>query len=1313
MGARRRLSSIQKLSIQGVRSFDSAQRETIHFYTPLTLIVGHNGSGKTTIIECLRYATTGDLPPNSKGGAFIHDPKIANMTEVLAQVKLGFTNTSGVPMVCTRSMQLVMKKATRTFKTLEGQLMVNAGGERSTISTRCAELDTLIPNYLGVSRAVLDYVVFCHQDESLWPLSEPAALKKRFDEIFEAMKYTKALDSIKALRKEQAVDIKFQQQSSDHLKTDRDRADKIQARIDQLADEIAGMREAAAALNQDMQRVTAETDSLFKSAQAFEKVLVELDQRVATRAALQDQHDRLRANVPAELDAPTEDLQYELDEFAAQADALRADLGRRRADVDARKLQIVQARAQHADALVLEGQLNAEAEAHARQLVRRADITRELGRKLGIAGYDVALDDAQIADFGAKLASVSRQHHQTVARIRRDAAAETDKVQAELERLRVEKSGLELQVRLANDTVAHSRAEIDALTQRAAALAVDDDAVRAEAGAVAELDAALDAARAAFDAEDWAARRAAAEARVKDLEARHEAAGNEIMASNKRMDTRARLTVLQDDADRRKKGQATLVAVHGDKFRRLAGAALDAADAAAAEAALGDATDALRDRERDQTRELDLLSKDLGALETRYSILKDALARKQTDQRDAAAQYEDVMGDSAIDGYEAAVDELEKSLAAVSQTFEQSSFIMKYYAAAVELARAARKCSLCHHQFANDRAVTAFAADIDGRLAAMPVTRDQAEEQVRQLQEDLDAARDVGGQVARYRELGAEIPAAEAELAGLARDIAAKSAAIEQQRGAVDAVRDELGQLDLLRRPVGDMVRAEAELAELAVQIDACAAELLETGSNRTVKDIQRDRQQLAEELRQCRGELQQAADDRELQKGQIQRSDNQARDRRLALEGLRAKLKAKQELGDRIETLRAQIAAKQSEIEVTRIRTEAIVPDIAKQASTLDEVKRHFAQQEQAANKELTRVSAALSEFEAIQAEVGQYREREGDGRLQRARQSTQALADGVARQAAELEQAAAGAAALENQLADLKSHERALADNLQLRQLRQEMAATDEAVAELRLRNAERDRDRYEQDVQRLRTKYARLNAEYGSKIGEIKQMDDQLARHRQELTTEFLDVHSKYRETVIRLKTTKAASEDLAKYGMALDNAIMRFHSLKMEEINRIIDELWKKTYSGTDVDAILIRSDSESAKGNRSYNYRVCMVKNDVELDMRGRCSAGQKVLASIIIRLALAECFGVNCGLIALDEPTTNLDRENVESLARSLGSIIDTRRSQRNFQLIVITHDEDFLRYMNSSDYCEHYFRVSRNERQKSEIDRQEISKVL
>lgn len=174
-------------------------------------------------------------------------------------------------------------------------------------------------------------------------------------------------------------------------------------------------------------------------------------------------------------------------------------------------------------------------------------------------------------------------------------------------------------------------------------------------------------------------------------------------------------------------------------------------------------------------------------------------------------------------------------------------------------------------------------------------------------------------------------------------------------------------------------------------------------------------------------------------------------------------------------------------------------------------------------------------------------------------------------------------------------------------------------------------------------------------------------------------------------------------------------MEYHKLKMEEINRIVEELWRNTYQGTDVDRILIRSEGHDEKSgaNRSYNYRVCMVKQDAELDMRGRCSAGQKVLASIIIRLALAECFGVNCGLIALDEPTTNLDRDNIRSLAESLHGIIRARQQQANFQLIIITHDEEFLKFMKCADFCDHYFRISRDERQKSRIEKQSIADVL
>lgn len=50
-------------------------------------------------------------------------------------------------------------------------------------------MDAEMPTLLGVSRAILENVIFCHQEDSNWPLSEPAVLKKKFDEIFDATKY--------------------------------------------------------------------------------------------------------------------------------------------------------------------------------------------------------------------------------------------------------------------------------------------------------------------------------------------------------------------------------------------------------------------------------------------------------------------------------------------------------------------------------------------------------------------------------------------------------------------------------------------------------------------------------------------------------------------------------------------------------------------------------------------------------------------------------------------------------------------------------------------------------------------------------------------------------------------------------------------------------------------------------------------------------------------------------------------------------------------------------------------------------------------
>ena len=49
---------------------------------------------------------------------------------------------------------------------------------------KCADLDKEMIRCMGVSKSVLNNVIFCHQEDSLWPLSEGSTVKKKFDEIF-------------------------------------------------------------------------------------------------------------------------------------------------------------------------------------------------------------------------------------------------------------------------------------------------------------------------------------------------------------------------------------------------------------------------------------------------------------------------------------------------------------------------------------------------------------------------------------------------------------------------------------------------------------------------------------------------------------------------------------------------------------------------------------------------------------------------------------------------------------------------------------------------------------------------------------------------------------------------------------------------------------------------------------------------------------------------------------------------------------------------------------------------------------------------
>lgn len=1264
--------------------------------------MGQNGSGKTTIIECLRYATTGDLPPNSKGGAFIHDPKICGENEVLGQVKLAFTNVNGVDMICTRTMQLLVKKTTRQFKTLEGQLMASNNGERTTISTRCAELDAQMPLYLGVPKSILDYVVFCHQEDSLWPLSEPSVLKKRFDEIFQALKFTKALDSIKTLRKEKAVEIKLQKQTTEYLRTDKERADRATERANALIEKIEDYNSEAGVLERKMESVTGQSDELFKTNQQFQQVLAEVAQLKRDRVVVGEQRERLEKSCTELLAVPDAELEQQVAQFDERLDERRAEVARLKTEAESTRQVMETSRNSYNDAIVEVGQWEAKEKERGRQELEKGELLGRIGQSYGLS----TAGDVE-AELSGHLDSLKSKLEKTKREAGTQESAQNDKIerlQTSLTEKRGQISHDKASVQGYESEVRRLQDEVDTIPTVEGTIAYEESVIGQLSEQLVALEGSSQSSGARLESDI-----SACDEDLESMSKRLERCNSELAEFNSKSEKRAELRMLVSEVSR---GQGVLRGLEEAARGDLASAGV--ADVQGYAEALASAAKTV---ETSRTA-VESSRKSLSGLETRFDMLnKESIVKDAT----LADLYETISavlgeGEDNIDDYENTVENLNNDLAVATQNRESTSFTAKYYETAVKLAKSAQhSCLLCTRKF-GDSELDMFLTHVQQKTESLPDTKEKADNDYEEIKADVDSAQSIAGEVREWRALNSSADKVSSELKRVKQEVKDTKEELERAEETLSTSESALRELERLRKVIDDVSRQKTEVegkeAELK-QFEQKNGSIDESeGSN---EDLPGLASSLNAQIRQLNQKRQKLVDERESLRNQMSSLQGQISDKKLGLSTQKNQLTLKAGLQQQITALKAKIDVCRDRIRAVRDEVEGMSPRLESLKSELREMKQRTLDETTRVSDELQAVQNDSNKLQFVTSQISQLEALDIVGKMKSAQtrsKSSKSKVDSLAEEIATLQESIA---AQEKALIDLKGHQRNLQDNLEVRRLSREMEAIATRVAALDEAKATRERDEYQNEAQKLRQKHTQYSSKHAGLMGEVKQMDGQLSTLNEELQSEFLGVHERYRKALITLKTTTVANDDLAKYSNALDSAIMQYHSMKMNEINAIIDELWKSTYSGTDIDTILIRSESDkpatasktaaASSVNRSYNYRVCMVKSDAELDMRGRCSAGQKVLASIIIRLALAECFGINCGLIALDEPTTNLDSDNIESLARSLGNIIGARSSQKNFQLIVITHDEKFLTHMAASEHTDHFYRVSRNIRQKSSIE--------
>ena len=1123
--------------------------------------------------------TCGQLPPNcDKGHGFVHDPNVAGVPEVKAQIRLMFrTGSNNQTVVATRTFQLTN---TRTkagiksqFKALENLIRFKErDGENSTANRRCADMDNAIPALMGVPRPILEHVIFCHQEESNWPLGEKLLLKKRFDEIFGSSRYTKALEAIEKQRKEIVKEAKEKSHVLALIAKDRDAALELRKEHAKLSDLITNLVTQIQALDAMVDRKEAELLSIQK-------------------------------------------LETENRQQLIRIESIKSEISK------------------------LESSCSDGHSPSANECTERINVLQSQLQQLSSArgGYD-----EKIRSCKSQFESLIKERNEISNRLK---SFKTSQLEA---------SNLHDLVRLKhselNDAVETCRS--NGYLARSFAFNTDQPMV-----SIKEMETVL----------------------------------NGLVSSNE--STLSFLSLELQQLEQERIACESSLSAHRSQLLKLE------TERHMIESKISSSSSEVQSIDEKLKAISATLGMDSGDMMNEQMVMErisTAVSGLDAQLRRVHVEKRALTSDSSLNDLKADVrDMISDSVSVVSLMHAEPDQVMAYLeerrTSAVLKLETVFSSLVCLGTQVQHSSSTATSEDVDSITEQLIGAK-----QSLLLFNNLKSKSISESKCQLCKQRIASVPEFESAMDRLTRKIPDLIASFEAKKenamngktssGEIITVMDELKRVH-----IPTLVEVNSLIARVQALMDVLAH--LDHGN----ENVDPNKLPLLE--------------------SQEQSLVSEKNKLLFTKEGFVSLVEKRVGLVTVIDDYQTELASLSSDLSQKRSEVDQLT-------HSLDSLKERSGQQQslfQSKRMDLeSSVNSMRNAFQVIFQIVSQI-----DGLKARMSGGTNTMmADLTALESRESEISNALPAVMnelsvtEDELKRLSDNEKNLNADLtvwrnkaELARLRTELTEASGGIASIAGVSQEK--------LTALNLESRRLRDDRSKLTGELTQIKNQSLDIEKKLSTaSFVDVEEKHRQAFCSMESHNVLAKDVQRYHQALDRALMSYHSQKMGQINDLIRDLWGRIYKGTDIDYIAIRSDTESENGEegasakRSYNYRVVMVKGDVELEMRGRCSAGQKVIACLIIRLALAESFCLSCGILALDEPTTNLDHGNIGGLAQALAELIASRREQRNFQLIIITHDESFVNMLGNLRACDHFYRVSKNEYGYSTISRSNIHEI-
>uniref|UniRef100_A0A1I7TP81 Zinc-hook domain-containing protein n=1 Tax=Caenorhabditis tropicalis TaxID=1561998 RepID=A0A1I7TP81_9PELO len=1210
------MAKFLRLHIRGIRSVGDEDQHVhkIEFLSPCTLISGPNGTGKTTTIEALNFVTTGQMPVMKKQ-AFIHSTEVARKTRVDASVTLEFVDVKG--RVCTAVRRIALTTGTKASAQSEEHTLAirHADGTTHTLSSKVCDFNKAILLHLGVPKAIFKYVIFCHQEESTWPLSEPKELKRRFDDIFQLTKFVKAQERMKKMVGDFAKN-KETQESNKKL-YEMLVKEKLAAKqsYDEYSKRITKGKELQKRLKEQKSQNFKQIEELRTNITKLEDTLTAIKLNEVERNNLKKQLSLIRVDpysgTEEELHQQIEEIRNsegrsyseertKIDRKIAKNNQEKIELCRLKTDLE-NKISSLKAEAIHRESLKYDLQ----------QLESTLKSELELEDD---AALDIEIDHA-IRSKIQLMTKGTQSIVQTCDKLQSDlrsAQENATKIEVEVKSVQMEKAKLEKEVEQLKLKIKQGKNATSGMKD----LLKKEEALRRSLGELPETDE--DALRQCKLKRDKL---------LKELDSLKK----KCSEAEKNAEQEKERESLQKTVTIAKKKITAYERKHEKNWKGLLGMVPEFPWGPTLTKSITKVRNDKKTMEED-LRDVQLNVQKLETMEQQYKKQEEALIVQELQLN------EDIFDSCSCEPTEVSgkLTNVRKLLKKARKDLAPISAKADLYDSYIEESKTSGCCPLCDRDFSTKKEISEFSKRLQNMTLNFPAEQKELEKNVSKWEAEETKLMKAEAQAKELDKIVKDL-----------KEIRQKNTSNSQEMG------DEKMNLTTSQEKL-DILNTKLKFAE-ELQADV--------GLIQQLCEQTDDQEQRLESL-MAETQFSEGPSYSEL-RGKCEEKEKEYR--RIVQES--EELQKSSEERNRLQSKLNELGTHRVSLGETAAQAGAFAEQLEKKEKEIEKFEKKEFDQKQQQWKALTRsvLESGNSERALIEQEENA---RSLNKRIEENQQRQKRYEDDIR----SFESIHQKEMILKDQLTRLKIEKK-------LQEIQKKLESFEGEVDEEQIREMK-------QEMNQLQNEQRSFGNEEVKIYTQMEEYEKQQAVAGERLAKKDIkNAEFNYRDAIIEVELLKESIQDLNKYRKCLDSSLIKFHTEKMAAVNVIIDELWRKVYNSTDITTIRIRSDSsgEASSKRTTYDYNVMMVyENGSEVEMRGRCSAGQKMLASLLIRIALAEVFGGLCSMIALDEPTTNLDAYKVDGMATVLSDLIAARRGVdsegnlrgREMQMVVITHDE-------------------------------------